>query len=29
SWSHYLTYGPSGHPISNMQGTPEKPSDIR
>ncbi|WP_409070447.1 hypothetical protein, partial [Escherichia coli] len=23
------TYGPSGHPISNMQGTPEKPSDIR
>ncbi|EFN9081410.1 type IV secretion protein Rhs, partial [Escherichia coli] len=20
---------PSGHPISNMQGTPEKPSDIR
>ncbi|MFA8114817.1 hypothetical protein, partial [Escherichia coli] len=39
SWSHYpittkdlgnwITYGPSGHPISNMQGTPEKPSDIR
>ncbi|HIB9421372.1 TPA: hypothetical protein ACWYLX_003989, partial [Escherichia coli] len=26
---HRITYGPSGHPISNMQGTPEKPSDIR
>ncbi|HCP0446455.1 TPA: RHS repeat protein, partial [Escherichia coli] len=26
---NWITYGPSGHPISNMQGTPEKPSDIR
>ncbi|EOP5735034.1 RHS repeat-associated core domain-containing protein, partial [Escherichia coli] len=23
---NWITYGPSGHPISNMQGTPEKPS---
>ncbi|MGQ7110234.1 RHS element protein, partial [Escherichia sp. TWPC-MK] len=22
---NWITYGPSGHPISNMQGTPEKP----
>ncbi|MEW5225848.1 hypothetical protein ACUJTO_14830, partial [Escherichia coli] len=26
---NWITYGPSGHPISNMQGTPEKSSDIR
>ena len=26
---NWITYGPSGHPISNMQGTPEKPSDLR
>ncbi|MBB0884450.1 RHS repeat protein, partial [Escherichia coli] len=26
---NWITYGPSGHPISNMQGTPEKTSDIR
>ncbi|NJZ02304.1 RHS repeat domain-containing protein, partial [Escherichia coli] len=26
---NWITYGPSGHPISNMQGTPEKPRDIR
>ena len=26
---NWITYGSSGHPISNMQGTPEKPSDIR